>query len=284
MKFDIHELKQSAGSALERAGRPAKRLVLIFAAVNMALSILTVSLSGYLAQRINDAVGLAGASTRAGLAVLQMLLSAVMNLVTIMWSTGYTSSMLEVYRGQSPNPKGLTWGFRHWKNVLTATLMMELKLLGFGIALAVGGTIVLSILRYTILLSWITLLGLCVLTVWFVLRYRLTTYLVCDNPNLPGSWMPGESARIMKGKMWQFLRVDLSLWWYYLLMFLASAFLYATTLLELARVQVSLSPMAMDALTVVGYGLVSFILEVLFLNRVQLTYTAAYEALLLERE
>lgn len=201
MKFDIHELKQSAGSALERAGRPAKRLVLIFAAVNMALSILTASLSGYLAHCINDAVGLAGASTRAGLAVLQ------------------------------------------------------------------------------ILLSWITLLGLCVLTVWFVLRYRLTTYLVCDNPNLPGSWMPGESARIMKGKMWQFLRVDLSLWWYYLLIFLASAFLYATTLLELARVQVSLSPMAMDALTVVGYGLVSFILEVLFLNRVQLTYIAAYKAL-----
>lgn len=200
MKFDIHELKQSAGSALERAGRPAKRLVLIFAAVNMALSILTASLSGYLAHCINDAVGLAGASTRAGLAVLQ------------------------------------------------------------------------------ILLSWITLLGLCVLTVWFVLRYRLTTYLVCDNPNLPGSWMPGESARIMKGKMWQFLRVDLSLWWYYLLILSAAA------LLALAMVQVPLSPMAMDALTVVGYGLVSFILEVLFLNRVQLTYTAAYEALLLERE
>lgn len=49
-------------------------------------------------------------------------------------------------------------------------------------------------------------------------------------------------------------------------------------------VQVPLSPMAIDALTVVGYGLVSFILEVLFLNRVQLTYTAAYEALLIERE
>ena len=108
-------------------------------------------------------------------------------------------------------------------------------------------------------------------------RYRLFYFLLNDHSDQRSGFLMGLSAGITKGFRVSMLRLDLSYWWYYTLVFLASLIPNADLFLGLAGV--TTTPWLTAGLYIAG-SLVMAAAYLLGRNRVQFAWTAAYGEIL----
>ena len=130
---------------------------------------------------------------------------------------------------------------------------------------------------------WITLIITAAILlpvyIWLSYGFRLSLYLVMEG-DIGGGRAYFESMRLMRGHKWQMFRLDLSFWWYYLLVTVITAVGYLDVILALAGIPLPMDPTVMFFLCLGAY----FVLQTgLFLWKkceVDSTYVLAYEAII----
>ena len=71
--------------------------------------------------------------------------------------------------------------------------------------------------------------------------FRMTNYVIIDKPGMGALMALRESKKMMRGNRLQLLKLDISLWWYYLASAAAMAVCYGDVLLPLLGVELPVS-------------------------------------------
>ena len=132
-------------------------------------------------------------------------------------------------------------------------------------------------------LSWMMLPILGIFLVVFlafvlpiIYRYRMADFVLLDHPEAGALYALRESRQMMRGSRFGLFRLDLSFWWYYVLLFLANALAYGDWLLSFAGISLPLSGTAAYYLFALLSLAANFLVFYLLYNRLNVTYALAY--------
>lgn len=304
------QLKTFAGERLEQA-QNAKRIVLIYAGITVALSALVTAIDYCLSLQISNTVGLSSLGTRSLLSTLQTVLPLAQTLFLMCLDLGYIAAMLRIARGQYTSPQTLRLGFDRFWVLLRASLLQTLLYCAVGIA-----AIYLSVLLYLMtplansameiliplateaaaagetaiwlnddtyfqLMSAMTpalaLCGVlyCAACAPFAYRFRMVNYILIDHPGMGAIAALRESRKMMKGNCLELFRLDLSMWWYYAALLGASI----VQMLPVLGVELPVSSTVSYFIFCALFLVLEFGIYLFFRNRVEVTYALAYDSL-----
>ena len=316
--MDIHNrraLKQMAGSRLAKATYHPGRLALIHTAVGLGAAFL-VTLIGYLLNmRMEQAGGLSGMGMRSLLGTVQTTLQYIVNLAMPFWEMGFIYAALQMARGEWVGPQSLTEGFRRFGPVLRLRLMVGLIYAGaaFACAYICSFLFVLTPMSQPMMdlmmpmmeagadmealmaaveaipqgelirmmVPYLVIFGIHYLAVALFLcyRFRFANFIVMDEPGTGALRALRGSRFLARRRGWALLKLDLSFWWFYLLLGVAVVVSFGDELLKLAGIAL---PISEDVAYLVFYLLGILVQLVLFrfaYSHVQTTWAVAYEEL-----
>ncbi len=310
---DQKALKQEARQRLESAPGDPKKMVFLHALILAAVSLTVFLINGFLDTRIESTSGLSGLQTRTMLASIQSLLSFIPTAFVMFWTMGYSYSILRAVRGKSSDISTLNEGFRRFGPilrynileyvVLSAAVMMCLvpSLMVFfstpmgmkaleiadegmknGLATADGylapelqTQLVRAMLPMMAIYS--VILGV---VMWLVAcPFRLAQFALMEEQKTGAVAAFLTSMQLMRGRWKQMLKLDLSFWWYYLLLALMQVLVVLDLVLPFVGVEL---PMSADAASLVFYvlGLAgTAVVSILLKNRVTSVYALFYDKL-----
>lgn len=310
---NTRNLKTIAGERLENT-RDEKKIVLIYAGIIVGLSALTTLISYFLNLQIDQSGGLSNLGIRSMLSTVQTMLPFAQMLFVMCLDLGYIAAMLRISRGQYTSPQTLRLGFDRFWPLLKLSVLQGLIFLGIGIVCiylsmmlflltplsrsfmqaamplmadttALDPTILLDEALYRQLMSaMIPMLVLFILlfvvfSLPFFYRFRMTSYIIIDRPAVGAFAALRESNQMMKKHCFSMFRLDLSMWWYYGLLIIASIVCYGDRYLPMLGVAL---PGSADLWFFVFFALylaMEFGIYYYVRNRVEVTYALAYEAL-----
>lgn len=307
------QLNTQAKERLEQAPQ-SKRLVLIYAAATLGLSLLVTVISGLISLQISRFGGLGNLGTRSQLSAIQTMLPIIQALVMLCVELGYLSAMLRVSRGQYISPNSLRLGFDRFWVLLRLNILLGLILSGIGfLSLYVGffifmltpfsqaakALLIPMIQESSLLTSGLILddalydqmaqaLGpafvlcgivFCAVAIPVTYRYRMANYIIIDKPALGAMAALRESQQMMRGNRLGLLKLDLRQWPYYLALFAATCLGYADQLLDLLGISLPISGNLLYYLCYAGYLAALFAVYFFLRNRVEVCYALAYDAL-----
>lgn len=259
------ELKQFASGRLENA-RPVKKILLIYAAASLGLSALVTVVSYVLGIQVENLGGLSNMGKKNFLSSLQSMLPFVTNLVTMCLELGLLAVMLRVARGQYVSEQTLRLGFDRFWVLLRCNLIKILIYAGMffvsvyaGVMIymltplsnaamdvvapylsgnsLLGGSLVLDEAGYAQLAAtvWPAYLICAVIFALVALptlySYRMADYVLIDKPGMGAIAALRASKQMMRRNRLALCKLDLSFWWYYLVLALANVLLYGDLLL-----------------------------------------------------
>ena len=306
------EINQFAAQRLQ-ASPSQQKIVVIYASLALGLTALVTVLSHVLGLQIDNFGGLSNLGKRTMLSSVQTMLPIAQSLLHMCLDLGYVAAMLRISRGMYTSPQTLRLGFdRFWLLlrcgvfrgiILTAVMFVSLYLgimiymitpfsnaaieivapLVSQISLLDSG-IVIDEMTYALLMDAMVpafvICGIVLLVLGgpVLYNYRMVNYIIIDKPGTGALMALQESKKMMKGKRLQLLKLDLSLWWYYLPAGLAMVVCYGDVLLPLLGVELPVS----ETVGFFGfYGLylaASFCVHLFLRNRAEVCYGLAYDA------
>lgn len=292
-----------------------KRLALIHTAAALGVSLVVTLLHYYLNTQIGNTGGLSGLGTRTVLETAQTVLQYVINLALPFWEMGFLFAALQMARGQKAEVTSFWEGFRRFGPVLRLYLIRSLLFIGVGVASAYvsafifaaspmakplmelllpmmeSGADVVQMQDMLLTMSmeeliqyfwpFLVMAGIlfAVLAAFLLYKFRVADYLAVDK-GLGGLGAMIGSSRITKGHRLQLLKLDLSFWWFYLLVAVSSLVMNADVLLQQLGVALPASGDAMWLLCYVAGLLLQLVVYWQFYGHVQTTYATAYDVLL----
>ena len=311
--YNPSEVKK-AGVRRLRDAESAKKVALVYAGLTIGLSALVAVLGLILNLLIDQSGGLSGMGRRTVLISLQTILPVIAIPLSLCLELGYQAAMLRVARGQYVTPQTIRLGFdRFW--VLLRCVLLEAAML-FGVCL--GGIYLGSLLfmmspfsdraveivqplmaNATVLSPQVVLdsgvydqlmsamapaFALClilvaVLAVPLAFRYRMAQYVIIDKPGIPARMALRESRKMMKGNAWRLFKLDISLWWYYVLDVLARLLCYGDVILALVGVSLPWSDTVSYYGFFVLYLAAQFAIYYFLRNRAETAYAIAYDSI-----
>ncbi len=308
-------LKTAAKQQLSKARCSYKQLALIYMGVSVAAAVVVTLLQYFLDNRIDNTGGLSDMDTRVILSTIQLVLQYAVNILLPFWQMGFLLIALQLYRRQDPQPAGLLEGFRRFGPVLRLYLVETLMLMGAVLASIYAASILFSMTPFALpmmekmlplvesgnslveiqeaILSlpvqelWDMMKPMALLVVLIVpfpicvlyLRFRMAPYVIMDSDD-PGALMALKtSRRITRHHRMKLLRLDLSFWWYYLLMGLATAVMYADIPLHYLSVALPISNQVLRLLCYLAGSLLQLLIFWQLGGYFQTTQAAAYETL-----
>ena len=311
---DRDAIFHTAGQRLDSNRAQAQRVLLIFLAITTALTVAVSLISVLLSDRISETGGLRNMGLRSVLSTGQNVLPLIQSVVALGLQMGYTTMCLRISRGESFSKDTLFGGFRRFFPLLISQLLLGLIYTGVAFMSIYAGTYLFMLLpasdRFYEILSpvlnsatvlsdavvldeatmaaafqaMVPLLGISAALFLLVFipmhyRYRMVIYRLIDQPR-PGALAAlRESRFMMRRNRLALFRLDLRLWWYYLLQVLMVVILYGDTLLALLGIFLPMSGTA--AYFLMGLSLaLQWAVSWFFMNRVEVTYALAYDALL----
>ena len=309
------QLREDAGRQLSKAREPQK-IVLIYTGILLGVSAFSTVAQYLLGSGISQTGGLRNLGLRSMLSTVSNILPIAQYVILLCLGLGFAAAALRIARGQFASPMTLKAGFERFWPLLKCTLLQSLILLavGFGslyLAMAIYMfspfsegffTIITPLLADESILSTgipvldeATSLALMdqVLPMFIIFgilflalaipvtyRYRLVNYLIIDRPGMGALAAMRTSSTMMKGNKRRFFRLDLSFWWYYALLSLASVVCYGDLVLAILGVSLPLSPTVSYFLFYALFLAADFGIYWFCLNRVEVTYALAYDALI----
>ena len=305
--MDIRSIRSSAADALAAAPGSPRRLVLVHTGASLAVLLVLTLINFILTRQIDTTVGLSGIGTRTVLQSIQSLLTIALSAALPFWELGFIRASLQFSRRETADNTTLLEGFRRfWPALRLMLLRSFLYIIAIMACLQVASMVfaltpmsgplletmeqlmtaadpttvdpaLLEGLAPTLYPFYIILiLCLAVVLTPIFYRLRLADHAIMDVPcgALAAMVM---SNRAMKGNCFRFFRLDLSLWWYYLLLFLAAGVSYGNVILAALGV-----PIDQDAAFFIFY-IASLVAQLAvayaFAPRVQTVYAAAYDHL-----
>ena len=110
-------------------------------------------------------------------------------------------------------------------------------------------------------------------------HFRMASYLLADQPRCGAFAALKGSFQMMRRNCLKLLKVDLHLWWYHALVFLAGLIAYGDWILSWLGISLPVSGEVAFYVFQIAYLAALFAVYYFFRNRVELTYIMAYEAL-----
>lgn len=311
-------LKNKARNRLA-SGREPQKVMLWYVGISAVLTLLVAVVRYFLSTQISKTGGLSNIGIRSVLSTLDTVLPIVQMVILMCLGLGYTAAMLRISRRQYASPKTLKAGMERLWPLLLSKVLLGLICAGAAFAIAYLATAIFLLTplsnsfmeQVTPLLSAGTLTpesllqdealmaelsaGLTpVLLIYAVLyipavamisyRYRMTDYIILDQPGCSGFRAMQQSKQLMRGNKLKLFRVDLSFWWYHLLRALATGVLYLDQVLMIFGKPLMLP----DAVTFFGlsiaYLTVDFLVSYFFLNYESVTMALAYTSIAPRKE
>lgn len=307
------ELKAFAAQRLEQA-QNGKRIVLIYSGLVLGLGML-VTLVNYLLQlQISQSGGLGNMGTRSILSTVQALLPVARMVVVLCIDLGYIAAMLRIARGQYVSAQTLRLGFDRFWPLLRLMLIKGLIFFGIGFASVYAATFIYmltplsdpamellmpivnraGIMDPTLLLDDATYLQLmsamapvmaifgliyCVLAIPVAYQYRMSEYILIDQPGQGAMAALRESRKMMRNNRFRLFRMDLSLWWYYAATLGAMVVCYGDQILPMLGIPFPWSGEVSYFLFYAIYLVLQFAIYYCLRSRVEVAYALAYDAL-----
>ena len=307
------EIKAAALRRLTDAGQ-AKRIAAIYAGVTLGLSALVTILGLVLEAMMSGTTGLGGMGRRTILSSVQSMLPWVVGLITMCVELGYQAAMLRVARGQYASPQTLRLGFdRFW--VLLRCILLEGVIL---FAIAFGGIYIATMLFMLTpfsgrvmevlspVLENVTLLSpemvldealydqlmqamipafvMCAIVVAaaaipVLYRLRMARFVIIDKPGIGALAALRESRKMMRGNCLRLVKLDMSLWQYYIGCVFASLLCYGDVLLPMMGVRFPWSDTVSYYLFFALYLAVQFAVYYFLRNQAEVAYSIAYDSI-----
>lgn len=313
-KMDHRMIKVQARQCLEQERWAYRKTVLLHSAVTAAVLVLVALLDLLLSYAVSHTGGLSGISTRSILETVRSVLSTASNILLPFWSVGILYTSIRTVRRQTVDGRMLTQGFQRFGPLLRQFLLWMVLYIGLAMVCA-NATMVLtmflpasetmsSILSRTDITDvegyaalfadlsleemlqailpalCIFLVLYCAVLVYLHYRFRMSQYLLVDEPRMGALASFAISNRMTKGYKRALFRLDLSFWWYYLLMGLVSLTVYVPEILSLFGIVLPLSTEITNLLFYLVYTLLSLLLSWWAGAYVQASYAQAYTELL----
>lgn len=312
---DRRTLFSAADETLARDGAALRQVLLLYIAILTGLSLLLSGLTVLLSNRIETTGGLSGMGLRSILSTVQSVLPMVQTVVLAALQLGYTRAILNARRGEAYSRDTLWGDFRLLLPLMGAYLLQGLLYAGLALAsvyaagyifmllpasnefmalieplaasvTAMSDTLVLSDATYAAAsealrpMLWIFPLVFLPLFIPTCYRYRMTVYCLLDQSRPRPMLAMRESRMMLHRNRTALFKLDLQLWWYYILQALVTLVCYGDQLLTLTGVALPFSP---EVSYFLFLGLSLLLQAAVFyftLNRVSLIYAAAYDSLL----
>ena len=309
---NIREIKETAGRRLEESPSQ-KKIVLIYTALVLGLTALVTVLNHVLGLQIDNFGGLSNLGKKTMLSSVQSMLPLAQSMLTMCLDVGYLAAMLRISRGMYTSEQTLRLGFDRFWVLLRCSIIMGVLLMGITVGsmylgvmiflmtpLSRGATEIvaplinqMSVLDSAVMIDEATYAQLVqamipsfviggvmmiVLGGPILYSFRMVNYVIVDKPGMGALMAMRESKKMMRGHRLQLLKLDLSLWWYYLAAAGAMAVCYGDVLLPMMGVQLPVSETVSFFGFYVLYLAASFCVYYFLRNRVEVSYALAYES------
>ena len=298
-----------------------RRVVLLHAVPALLLPLIVMAINLFLDTQLDGTGGLSGIGLRSTLQTVQTVLSTGISLLLPFWQLGLIFTAMRINAGNTAESHNLFEGFRRWGGALRLQLCRDfryiLKMVG-GIFLGsllfsatplsnglvetitainedpslanLTGEELMALLQARISIGdLITLYLLCtagalIMVVPLFYKYRLSDYVLLteDTPRALASLY--ESSRLMHGNRMRLFRLDLHLWWYFLLSFLSAFVSYGDLLLPLLGISLPVSSNMAAAIFAFISAILQFLLYYFFRGQIETTYACFYESLKLSKK
>ena len=249
---NYRDIKARAEKTLDYTPWDIRKLVLVFGALPMGINLLLQLMNYLLSIGATGSGGLAGLQIYRMAATASSVLSIAFAIFQLLWSPTILYCGLMVLREQDPWPKGLLRGFSKWAPLIRYCVLVSMILTGIFFIVAPAVTLLcmplaedyMDILaqapttsqeemmaylesvpadqlnRAMLPILIVTLVALLVICVPILFRARFAQLLILDEQQIGARQSLGVSFALTKGNCLQLLRLDLSFWWYYLLLVL----------------------------------------------------------------
>lgn len=311
-------LKNKARNRLA-SGQEPQKVMLWYVGISAVLTLLVAALRYFLSTQISKTGGLQNIGTRSVLSTMDTVLPIVQMVILMCLGLGYTAAMLRISRRQFASPKTLKAGLeRLWPLLLSKILQgLIYAAAAFLIAylataiflvtplsnsfmdqvmpLVTAGTLTPeTLLNDDVLMTELSATLTPVLLIYAVLfipaaamisyRYRMTDYIIVDQPGC-GAWNAmRQSKQLMRGNKVKLFRVDLSFWWYHGLRTLATGILYLDQILIIVGKPLMLPDVVSFFGLAIAYLAVDFAISYFFLNYQSVTMALAYTSIAPKKE
>ena len=309
---NLREIREFSTQRLQAAPSQQK-IVAIYAALALGLMGLVTVASHMLGVQIDNFGGLSNLSKRTMLSSVQSMLPMLQSLLAMCLKVGYVAAMLRIARGMYTSPQTLRLGFDRFWVLLRCSIFRGLIMTGvmfvslyFGIVIytmtpfsepaveiltpllsqtsVLDAGIVIDDATYAALLEAMTpafvICGILLLVLGgpVLYNYRMADYVIIDKPAMGALMALRESKRMMRGNRLALLKLDVSLWWYYLPAAGAMAVCYGDVLLPMVGVSLPVSETVAFFGFYALYLLASFGVHFFLRNRAEVCYALAYDA------
>ncbi len=309
-------LRQRAIEAWNQNARQNRRVVLLHALPALALPIVVMAINLFLEGQLASTGGLSGIGMRSTLETLQTVLSGAIRILLPFWQLGLLFNAMQISRGTSGQPQYLFAGFHRWSSALRLMLLRTIRytsstILGIFLSSMLYSLLPLSNnltkvieelskdpafaqVSFDVLMAEITsrlsfwdlalqygicILGAALLVIPLFYRYRMSDYALLDSEK-PGAFQAlQQSTFLMQGNRMRLFKLDLQFWWYYLLLFIATAASYGDLILPALGVNLPFSKEWAYVIFAVFSAALQLILYYLFCGQVETTYACVYESL-----
>lgn len=246
---NYRDIKARANKTLSYTPWDVKKLALVFGLVSLGVGPLLIGVDVLLLKAMENAQGLSGLGLSSMLETVSSLLSYAWNIFILLWSPGILYCGLMLLREQDPWPKGLFRGFKKWAGIIKYTIL----LIAFGVVLVMVIAPIVAALSVSFMGEFVEfiskmpeteaemlaymesvsdvqlirmmlpmLIMMCVVMLAVIIplsyRVRLVQLIIMDEEKIGTREAIRFSFKLTKGSCWQLFRLDLSFWWYYLLM------------------------------------------------------------------
>ncbi len=309
-------LKEAGAQALSDAPQ-SKKIISAYAGITFALTLVVTLANFWLNDQISTTGGLSNFGNRSLLETVQAVLSIAQLVLSLCLGAGLQYCMLRISRRQSTELRDLTQGLHIWGPLVRASLFQAALFAALGMAAMYAGFtlflatpladplmellapvveqvlsdptltatqleipegIQLPLLQAMVPGLVIILLLYAVLVIPVAYRYRMVNYLLLDTPRMGALRAMSVSRQLLRRKRWQLCKLDLSFWWYYGLVLVGQVVLYGDWILALAGISLPIGSTGSYFLFLGLYMLVMFAVYYFFLDRVEVAYANAYEA------
>lgn len=309
---NIREIKDFAARRLEESPSQ-KRIVLIYAALALGMTLLVTVLNHILGLQIDNFGGLSNLGKKTMLSSIQSMLPMTQSILSMCLDVGYVAAMLRIARGMYASANTLRLGFDRFWVLLRCAIFKGAMIMGVCFVGMYAGIMIFMVTPLakpaveiiTPLVSQVSLLdstlmiddatyaqlvqamipgfvicGIMMLVLGGPVFYsfRMANYVIIDKPAMGALAALRASKKMMRGNRLKLLKLDVSLWWYYLATAAAMVLCYGDVLLPMAGVELPVS----ETVAFFGfYGLylaASFAILYFLRNRAEVAYALAYDA------
>lgn len=308
----VKDIKADTDRALRRANDPRK-VILAYAGITVLLSALLTVANALLSDRIAGTGGLANFGIRSILSTAQSVLPMIQSVILICLEFGYLHAILRISRGQYADHTDLKMGFRRFGAIIRLTiwqyflifsitvmlfyLSMQIFILtplanplldlltplveeaGAGAAALMDEAMMDQAVRLMLPMLVIYGIACCVVLIPILYGFRMARYVLVDDPNGRAFAALRTSKQMMRRNKFRLFKLDLSFWWYYGLVTLATVISYGDTILPMLGIQLPFNETIGFYLFYFLYLVMLFAIYYFLRNPLEVAYAKAYDSL-----